>query len=108
MTGDRVFRIEEELWAPAAVRTRLVAEQTRREMSGGNLREVDAAFAALSQRWHPAMRRLADTRAETIDGVIAKLRIVAASMIDGKPTDYDEDILLLAIADLERLSITVP
>ena len=71
---------------------------------GGNPGELDAAFVAHSEKWHPAMRALADTPAATMDGVLAKLRVLAGSMVAGRETVYDEDILLLAIADLERLS----
>ena len=50
------------------------------------------------------MRRLADTPAKTLDGVLLKLRILAGSLVAGRENIYDEDTLLLAIADLERLS----
>ena len=64
---------------------------------------IDTAFAAHSEKWHPAMRRLADTPAKTLDGVLFKLRILAGSLVAGRENIYDEDTLLLAIADLERL-----
>ena len=64
----------------------------------------DTAFAEHSEKWHPAMRNLADTPSTSIKGIVAKLRILATSMMGDQNSDYNEDILLLAIADLERLS----
>ena len=104
MSSDPVLHHVRKLHALAAQRTTLVAEQAEREKSGGCLREVDTAFAEHSEKWHPSMRNLADTPSDSIDGVIAKLRILAASVVGEQNTGYEEDILLLAIADLERLS----
>ena len=67
--------------ALAAQRNMLVAEQAERERTGGCLREIDAAFAEHSEKWQPAMRNLADTPSNSVQGVVAKLRILAASMM---------------------------
>lgn len=104
MSGDRVLHQAKKLHALAAQRTMLVAEQAEREKTGGCLREVDTAFAEHSEKWHPAMRDLADTPSESIDSVVAKLQILATSMMADTDGGYEEDILLLAIADLQRLS----
>lgn len=104
MAHGPVLTLDMYLRALAAERARLADENALCDATGGYPEEIDAAFAAHSEKWHPAMRNLADTPAATMDGVIAKLRILAASMIAGRETVYDEDILLLAIADLERLS----
>ena len=104
MSGDPVLHHVRKLHALAAQRSMLIAEQAEREQSGGCLREVDTAFAEHSEKWHPAMRNLADTPSTSIKGIVAKLRILATSMMGDQNSDYNEDILLLAIADLERLS----
>ncbi len=104
MTNDPVLELDDNLRALATERGLLAAEHARREPNAGCPRAVDDAFVAHSEKWHPAMRHLADTPATTLDGVLAKLRIVAGSLVTGRETIYDEDILLLAIADLERMS----
>ncbi len=104
MINDPVLALDDGLRALTAERSRLAAEHAQCEITGGCPRAVDASFVTHSEKWHPAMRRLADTPAMTLDGVLAKLRIVAGSLVTGRETVYDEDILLLAIADLERLS----
>jgi hypothetical protein len=101
---DPVVALGAELRGIAAERTRLAEEHLKCQLAGGSLRDVDDGFAVLSEKWHPAMRRLADTPAETTDGVLLKLRTVAAALASGQTSAYDEDILLLAIADLDRLS----
>ena len=103
MNTDPVLQIHDRLLALASLRTSLVNEQNRKENSGSYLRALDKAFVSHCKKWHPTMREMADTPAETLDGVIAKLRILAASVLSDRRTSYDEDILLMAIADLERL-----
>jgi len=104
MTNEPLLALNEELRGIAAERKRLAEEHLKCQITGDNAQEVDAGFAALSEKWHPAMRRLADTPADNMDGVLVKLRIVAGAMATGQTTQYDEDIMLLAIADLERLT----
>ena len=104
MSADPVLHHVRNLHALAAQQTMLITEQAEREQTGGCLRELDTAFVEHSEKWHPAMRNLADTPSESLEGVVAKLRILAASMMGGQASVYSEDILLLAIADLERLS----
>jgi hypothetical protein len=104
MSDEPVFHHVNKLRALAAQRSMLVTEQAEREKNGGCLREVDTAFAEHSGKWHPAMRDLADAPAGSVEAIAAKLRILAASMISGQCADYNEDILLLAISDLDRLS----
>lgn len=104
MSDEPVLQHARKLHALAAQRAMLVAEQMAREQTGGCLRAVDTAFAEHSENWHRAMRKLTDAPSDSIGGVVAKLRILAASMMDQPGGEYEEDILLLAIADLERLS----
>ncbi|NQU71242.1 MAG: hypothetical protein HQ514_11870 [Rhodospirillales bacterium] len=104
MSGDPVLHHVRKLHALAAQRTMLIAEHTEREKTGGCLHEVDTAFVEHCEKWHPAMRTLADTPSHSIGGVVAKLQILATSMMGGQGGEYSEDILLLAIADLERLA----
>lgn len=104
MTTDNALQLAEQLNILAGERSELIDEHARRQANGGCLREIDSAFAEHCEKWHPAMRSLADTPADSVEGVIAKLRVVAMSVVNGRETEYDEDILLLAIADLERLS----
>ncbi len=101
---DPVVALNDDLLALAAERTELADANAQHEMVGGCPRDIDAAFVAHSVKWHPMMRRLADTPATSIDGIIVKLRTLAESLIAGRESIYDEDILLLTIADLERLS----
>jgi len=101
---EALLALGAELRGIAAERTRLAAEHLECQLAGGCPRAIDDDFAALSEKWHPAMRRLADTPAETADGIIVKLRAVATALACGQTGPYEEDILLLAIADLERLS----
>lgn len=104
MEWDPVLELQDELHALTAERSALADAHARCTAPGGCARAVDAAFAAHSERWHPAMRQLADTPAATLDGVLLKLRVLAGSMLAGRESVYDEDILLLAIVDLERLA----
>lgn len=104
MSADPVLHHAKKLHALAAQRSMLIAEQAEREQTGGCLREVDTAFAEHSEKWHPTMRNLADTPSASLEGVVAKLQILATSMIGNQGNEYSEDILLLAIADIERLS----
>ncbi len=104
MSGDPILHHVRKLHALAAQRSMLIAEQTEREKTGGCPHEIDTAFVEHCEKWHPAMRTLADTPSGSIGGVIAKLQILAASMMSGQGDEYSEDILLLAIADLERLA----
>lgn len=104
MKNDPVLTLNDNLLKLAAERTQLADALTLCEASDACPREIDNAFVAHSEKWHPAMRRLADTPATSIDGVLVKLRTLAGSMLAGRETVYDEDILLLAIADLEKLS----
>jgi hypothetical protein len=100
MKNDPVLALNDSLLKLAAERTQLADEHARCQTAETRSHEVDDAFVAHSEKWHPAMRRLADTPATTIDGVLVKLRTLAGSMLTGRETVYDEDILLLAIADL--------
>lgn len=104
MTNDPVLELDKELRAMAAERSQLAADYAKCRATGSSPQAIDAGFAALSEKWHPTMRRFADTPATTFDGVAAKLRILASSLASGRESVYDEDILLLAIADLERLA----
>ena len=101
---DPVLALDGDFLALAAARTQLSERHACHAGTNSRSHEIDDAFAAFSEKWHPAMRRLADTPATSLDGVLLKLRTVAASMMAGRESVYDEDILLLAIADLERLS----
>lgn len=104
MKNDPVLVLNDSLLKLAAERTQLAYAHAKCEASDDCPHEVEKAFVAHSEKWHPAMRRLADTPATSIDGVLVKLRTLAGSMLAGRETVYDEDILLLAIADLEKLS----
>lgn len=104
MKNDPVLALNDSLLKLAAERTRLADAHARCDALDGCSHEIDEAFVAHSEKWHPTMRRLADTPATTIDGVLVKLRTLAGSLLAGRETVYNEDILLLAIADLERLS----
>lgn len=101
MKSDPVLALKDSLLALAAERSKLAAAQNG---SAAARQSNDEGFAAFSARWHPVMRQLADTPAATLDGVALKLRVLAESIIDGHDNIHAEDILLLAIADLERLS----
>ena len=104
MTDDPVLALRGEQRALAAERSVLAGEHARRAATDDRQAVVDDAFADFAERWHPAMRRLADTPAASLDGVLLKLRVLAGSMLAGRESVYDEDLLLLAIADLERLA----
>ena len=101
---DQVLAMDDALTALARERHRLAEAHTRLAETEDCPCTIDEAFAGFSEKWHPAMRRLADTPATSFDGVLLKLRTVAASIMAGRESVYDEDILLLAIADLERLA----
>ena len=82
-----------------------LADARARQAHGGTPpHQIADAFATLSEKWHPVVRQLADTPAESLDGVRLKLRVLAGTLLAGREDTYSEDILLLAIADLERLS----
>lgn len=103
MGNDPVLGLRDELRALAAERSALADEQALCA-AGGDAVALDDAFVAHATRWHPAMRRLADTPAGSLEGVLLKLKVLAGSLLAGRESVYDEDILLLAIADLERLA----
>ena len=104
MKSDPVLALKDSLLALAAERSRLAAVNDGQGGSTAARQTNDDDFAAFSAAWHPVMRRLADTPATTLEGVALKLRVLAESMIDGRDNTYSENILLLAIADLARLS----
>lgn len=104
MNSDPVLMLKDSLLALAAERSTLSAALEKQDGSAAARQSNDERFAAFSARWHPVMRQLADTPAATLDGVALKLRVLAESIIDGHDNIHAEDILLLAIADLERLS----
>ncbi len=108
MQNDPVLALENTLRALAAERTQLTDAHARCDATDSCPHEIDDAFVAHSEKWHPTMRRLADTPAASIDGVLVKLRVLAGSLLADRESVYDEDILLLAIADLERLSHDAP
>ena len=101
---DPVLAMDGALTALARERHRLAEAQTQLAETDECPCAIDEAFAGFSEKWHPAMRQLADTPATSLEGVLLKLRTVAASMMANRESVYDEDILLLAIADLERLA----
>jgi hypothetical protein len=101
---DPVLAMDDDLTTLAEERHRLAEAQMRLAETGECPDTIDDTFANFSKRWHPAMRQLADTPASSFDGVLVKLRTVAASMMAGRENVYDKDTLLLAIADLERLT----
>lgn len=106
MTNDPVLGMTDELRALAAERSALADAHALCAAGSNDTQATDDAFAAHAERFHPAMRRLADTPAASVDGVLLKLKVLAGSMLAGRESVYDEDILLLAIADLERLART--
>jgi hypothetical protein len=62
----------------------------------------------LCNEWCDIVATLADTPAQSLNGVTAKLRILAYEMSVGSATDgRDERLLHGAIADIERLSVPV-
>lgn len=104
MMRDPILELRRDLLTLSAERTALAEANAKHESADSAARDIDAAFVEHSRKWHPAMRQLADTPATSLDGVLVKLRTLATTLIDGRDSLYSEDILLLAIADLERLS----
>lgn len=104
MAEDPVLALEHSLNRLTVARNALADAQARHQHADTPSHQIADAFATLSEKWHPVMRQLADTPAESLDGVLLKLRVLAGALLAGREDTYNEDILLLAIADLERLS----
>jgi hypothetical protein len=96
----RELPAREAAMAIEAMQNALRAWQTRRRAVG--LAPFDAAEKRAGREWRAAMRAMADTRATTAKGVILKLKLIGLELRDGK-TNYGENILASAIADLARM-----
>lgn len=67
------------------------------------LDRLDTLERDSQERWRAQMHLLSDTPSTSIDGAFAKLRIVA-ERLGNNEMGIAEDILLLAIADIENLT----
>ena len=101
-TADPVLELDSELVA-------LVAEHPALLGTGWDYDR----YSSFTKRENDAIQRFADTPATSIEGVIIKLRRVV--QLISEETQYrrnnleqEQDILLLAIADIERLTAETP
>jgi hypothetical protein len=101
-----VRRRAKELPAPegqaliAEMRGKIAAWTERRRQAG--LAPLDAAESRAMREWRAAMQAMGTTRATTVGGVIAKLKVIEVEIRDGH-TGFGEAIIASAIKDLARI-----